>query len=432
MPTVQLSDVPEAGTDLEHFVAALFQAAGFFVEKNVIERDPSDVLELDLVATDYSSGAPIPILCEAKGGGWGWPDLFKVIGWMRYLRIDRGAFLVTSPGDKDIDKVEEKVADLGISLVHFEDFTNATELFESSGFGTIPTPELIGIWRFSYAIETKLIATVSQLAKGNPAQQAPQEVIGYHRLINDGVFFTGTVVGALHSLYDAYKSHPKITLASAVELDGGAYDPETPTVNNALLAEAMREGKHSLLQACMYVEQRARLAILKAAVDFILEYPDGVPPAEPGSIQWTQLLYDALPQTFKDGVAWLRQQPTFHRYALFWQQFLWGWGGFYLDDREETEHAWMSEYSGIPAGEVPTALMAFDQFFPIPEGWFVTPGPTCARRVRMVPAYFHGLGAHHRRQTYQLGNDLSGLQSSGYTAADLARWNNCTVAFLSN
>lgn len=430
MATVHLSDVPAAGTDLEHFVAALFQAAGYFVEKNVTLRDPSDVLELDLVATDYSGEAPASVLCEAKGGEWGWTELFKVAGWMRYLDIHRGAFFVKSAADKDVESVATKLAPLGISLVHFGDFSNAVALFEQAGLGTVRADDIIGVWRHSYAIEMKLAKVVSTSFKNDPTMQGPREVVAYHRLINDGIFFTETIVGRLHRLYDAYKDHPKVTLASAIEMGGGDYDPHTPAADNPLLEQAMRAGEHPLLQACMYVEHRARLAILKAAVDFVCAYPEGEPPLEPGPLNWNNLLYHALPETFKGGVVWLRQQPTFRRYALFWQQFLWGWGGFYLDDREDAEFAWMSEYSGIPVGEIPTALQAYDRFFPT-GGWFVTPGWTCARRIKMMPTYFHGLGVHHRRQTYEYSNDLEGLNSSGYTRADLARWNNCAVAFLS-
>lgn len=430
MATVQLSNVPAAGVDLEHFVAALFQAAGHFVEKNVTERDPSDVLELDLVATDYSSGTPVSILCEAKGGDWGWTDLFKVTGWMRYLQLHRGAFFVTNAADKDIEKVATKLAALNISLVHFGDFSDSVERFQATGLGVIPTDDIIGIWRHSYAIEMKLTKFVRKALKDNPSAQGPSQIIEYHRLINDGIFFTATVVGRLHALYDAYKEHPKIALASAIELGGGAYDAHTQSTDNALLGEAIRDGKHPLIQACMYVEHRGRLAILKAAVDFLCEYPDGEPPLDSGAVDWTQLLYYALPASFREGVAWLKQQPTYHRYALFWQQFLWGWGGFFLDDREAKEYAWMSAYSGIPVAEIPTALEAFDRFFPA-GGWFVTPGWTNARRVKMVPTYFHGLGAHHRRQTYELSSAFAELDASErYTDVDLTRWNNAAVGFL--
>ncbi|MCA1835845.1 MAG: hypothetical protein LC721_05785 [Actinobacteria bacterium] len=63
----ELPDIPETPKDLEHYVAALFQAAGYYVEKNVVDRAPADVLELDVVATHYFEGVPRSRLVEAKG-----------------------------------------------------------------------------------------------------------------------------------------------------------------------------------------------------------------------------------------------------------------------------------------------------------------------------------------------------------------------------
>ena len=45
-----LSSVPASPIELEEYAAAVFQAARFYVEKNIIERDPKDILELDAVA----------------------------------------------------------------------------------------------------------------------------------------------------------------------------------------------------------------------------------------------------------------------------------------------------------------------------------------------------------------------------------------------
>ena len=39
----------------------------------------------------------------------------------------------------------------------------------------------------------------------------------------------------------------------------------------------MLKGKYPELQACAYLEHRARLAILKAAVDYAIAHPDGTP-----------------------------------------------------------------------------------------------------------------------------------------------------------
>lgn len=182
----------------------------------------------------------------------------------------------------------------------------------------------------------------------------------------------------------------------------------------------------------MYFEQRARLAILKAAVDYAINNPDGPPSlVTAGKILLRGLTYHSLPASFQQGMDWLREQPNFRRYATFWQQFLWGWGGFYLDDRQDQEFEWMSTYSGIPAEEIPTALETFDRFFPGPSDWFVTPGWTNVRMLKMTPMVFQGIGAHHRRVQYGLGNSVSELNASAqYTRSDLAKRINCAVEFL--
>jgi hypothetical protein len=87
MPT--LSEVP-TGRELEDFVAALLQCTGHFVEKNIVEPN---VLELDIVATTYDDDVVTRRLFEVKEGAAQFSDIFKVLVWMTYLNLDRGAFV---------------------------------------------------------------------------------------------------------------------------------------------------------------------------------------------------------------------------------------------------------------------------------------------------------------------------------------------------
>ncbi|MFG2715323.1 hypothetical protein ACGFX2_32895 [Streptomyces goshikiensis] len=270
---------------------------------------------------------------------------------------------------------------------------------------------------------------------GRAGHEGAKAAKTYHRQINNGTFFARAPEESLALLYEAYGEHPKLTLGYAREIDGGGFDPHTAASDSPSCTAAIRHGQHPELQACMYLEHRARLAILKAAVDYALAHPDGPPEfrmSQDGKSFFFQgLTYHVLPGTFHDGIAWLREQPNFSRYATFWQQFLWGWGGFYLNDRTGEEFEWMAEYSGIPAEEIPTALEAFDRFFPIPSGWLTTPGNTDIHLLKMVPLIFQGVGAHHRRIQYNLVDNLSELQPSApYTASDLAKRIRCTVDFL--
>ncbi|MUK01321.1 hypothetical protein GM708_04910 [Vibrio cholerae] len=420
--TVKLPDIPSAGEQLEDFIAALFQASGQFVEKSVVEADPLDLLELDIVVTTYESSAFSRKLIEVKGGKWGYTDLFKVVGWMRYLGISEGAFFVTSWND--LEGAEARFEQLNLKLVRYSDFDGSASQFTQDGFGDFVEPGVIALWRHSYNLERNLMRQIHTSAKTSEGGRALKK---YHRLINNGTFFSRTPEESLSMLYEAFKEHPKVGLGCAQELDGVPYNPLTASVNSSSYREALYEGKHPLIQASMYIEHRARLAILKAAVDYALGHPQGPPSLASGKLDWGTLDFHVLPASFKDGLRWLMKQDNFARYAIFWQQFLWGWGGFYLKDRESTEFSWMSKYSGIPTSEIPIALQAFDRFFPGVE-WFATPGNTSMHILKMTPWLFQGIGAHHRRAQYEI-TAFSELKSDGYTAGDLSKRINSLVEY---
>lgn len=151
---VKLPDIPGAGEELEDYIAALFQASGHFVEKQIVESDPADLLELDIFVTDYAPEKAVQRLVEVKGGKWGFTDLFKVVGWMRYLDLQHGAFFITRWEDRE--SAPRKMEPLGLDVVCFDDFTTAPQRFEAKGFGSFVEPRLIDLWRHSYGVERKL------------------------------------------------------------------------------------------------------------------------------------------------------------------------------------------------------------------------------------------------------------------------------------
>jgi hypothetical protein len=418
---VSVSEIPGAGDDLEDYVAALFQSSGYYVEKSLIERDPDDILELDLVASRYSRESTRRLLAEVKGGKWGYSDIFKIAGWLQYLGIHEGCFLVKKP-DEHLSKMRDRVARLGVSLVHFDDFSRASETFQAAGLGEPMSPSVVELWRYSYAAERKYLEVVASRSKSEKSQVGPQEAQRYYRLIKDGTFFAQSPAESLKLLYDAYMQHPKFTAANASEMDGSGYDPQGSNERSGTFAEALIQHRHPYLHACMYLTHRARLSILKAAVDHIVSTPDGSNDA----------LAD-LPASLQSAVEWLRGQPSFWLYATFWQQLLWGLGGFVIDELLDREYDLMSTFSGIPQGEIPTALQAFDKFFPRPNGWFRVVGPTSIRQLVLMPIVFKGLGAHCRWEHYMRREEersFSRLVSQGYSAKDLTTWNNRAVEFL--
>jgi hypothetical protein len=436
---VTLEDIPHKAVELEEYVAALFQAARYFVEKNVVEREPgAEILELDAVATSYELSPPQSVIVEAKSGGWGFADIFKVLGWMTYLQIGQGAFFASKiPDKKDPAFVHKKCLPLGVRFVHLGDFGAALARFAEAGFPKIDDEDRVMVWRLSYWAERNLFERLRAHAKANPTRQGPKAAIEYLHLVNNGVFFTPDIRVRLRELYTAYQSHPKLALGIATELGGGAYDPNAGDPKNPLIREAMQSAKHPLLHIAFYAEHRARLAILKAAVDHEcaveagkIAIPKLLQPGQPLSLKLSDLNYWALPESFRHGLDLLKTHAAFRRYPLFWQVFLWGFGGFLLRDRKETEFKWLSEQTGVPVEEVPNALKAFDILFPIPGGeWFVTPGPTHATVLKMMPFWMRGLGAVQRRRRYGV-EDYYKLGYKDYTGTDLAHWHNALIDLL--
>jgi hypothetical protein len=421
MASATLSDIPKSGHELEDFVSALFRASRYFVETNITERDFTEILELDAVATSYEGGLPTSVLAEAKGGDWGFADIFKVVGWMRYLDLARGGFFVTAgPRASTVPACQQKITPLGVTLVDLGDFSDAVKRFEAAGFQKVADALLVDVWRFSAWAERRLIHQLRSAAKANPPREGPRAAMEYYRLVNDGIFFVKDVRERLVKLYDAYQTHPKLSLGVAVEIGGGAYDPNTLVTGHPIMREAIFRGRHDPVQAAFYLEHRARLSILKAAIDLTCHAEAiGVPPNIPLT----------LPGTFRAGLDVLRKQRSFKRYALFWQVFLWGFGGFLLRDRLKEEHESLSLQTGVPVDDIPQALKAFDVLFPAGGSWHVQLGTSQCVVAKMVPAAFRGMGAYQRLLRYNV-KTYSELGYSGFTLKDLVSWNNCGVHLL--
>ncbi len=262
----QLPAIP-TGNELEHFVAALFQSSRFFVEKNVVEPD---VCELDAVVTSYERTPEESILVEVKSGKWRVYDVFNTLGRMTYLGLGKAIFVVaTSPERRDFDFVKQKMAQSCVRLIKIDEIDKADEIFAREGFPRLDDRLIFSVWRFSYWMETKLLDVLRAARKTFPDRRGPREALEYYSLVNNTVFFVKDKLERILELYKAYQTHPRVTLAVAAEMAGKEYDPENADPDNQFMREALWNGKCYVLQASMYVEHRARLTILKSAIDYL-------------------------------------------------------------------------------------------------------------------------------------------------------------------
>jgi len=104
----------------------------------------------------------------------------------------------------------------------------------------------------------------------------------------------------------------------------------------------------------------------------------------------------SLTKAFAEAVEEFSKEEWLPLLPVFWQVFLWGWGGFLLVDRVDEEYGELAAQKGIPAEEVPTALAAFDAFFGTDGGWFRNPSGSQRRVLQLMPPSIRGLGAYHR------------------------------------
>src|SRR6266446_4223835 len=94
MAHIALPELPR-GDEFEEYASAYFQCGGFYVDRKLIERGEDEILELDIITTDYQHDhVPDIRLLEIKSGSWGFSDIFKVKGWMVYLHLSDGKFIV--------------------------------------------------------------------------------------------------------------------------------------------------------------------------------------------------------------------------------------------------------------------------------------------------------------------------------------------------
>ncbi len=175
--------------------------------------------------------------------------------------------------------------------------------------------------------------------------------------------------------------------------------PQTKTFKSALL-----DGRHHVVQACLYLALRARLALIKAAVDFHCAKADGLLDERVVYVLGLQFssattgLYGA----FVDAVEDLSRAKSFKQFPVFWRTFIFAWGGFFLTDRADEERKALSEQTGVSPDELNIAFEAMNKICPFPDGgsWFAEPSNHQKWMLKLVPPVVRGIGAFSRRLRY--------------------------------
>jgi len=350
----KLPDLPK-GKEFEEYISACFQCAGYYVARNIIERqEKEEILELDIVATAYEKAQLKNLIIEAKAGDWGFSDIFKIKGWLGYLGYSDG-LLITNSKKENATFYEGKAKEIGIGLFQITDLSKEPAILKE----IIPNCQLneadFQMWRFSYWLERKLLSDLKRWKKNfSGIKKCYKQLDKYYFLLNSGIFFTKNIVERVHKLYETFKAFPRISARCGNEMIGKSFDEDIEQLPEQIYSATYYDCKYNVIQVSAFIEHRARLALLKSAIDYILERN------KEGSTnfgrKYKKQLLPFLPQSFIDGITELSKHKYFYKYPVFWQWFMWLMGGFILLDYESQEYDILSDKSGIPVDEIPNAL----------------------------------------------------------------------------
>jgi hypothetical protein len=430
----KLPDVPQ-GKELEDYVAALLQCAGYFVEKNIIERGRVEVLELDMVATDYIDDLPKRLLFEVKSGNWGFSDIFKLLGWKTYMgpdKIDSAYFVATGLNtDKPIDFFKEKCEQLGIFLLAVYDHNQIEQALIDTAIISNRCNELDhALWRYSLWIERVMLNTVANSRRSDHGTKGPDEVYNYQELVKNGIALTGDVRERVAALYEAHFNHQWLAKAVAAELDGTVYNADSAPEIGEHWRKALYNGDYLLIQAALYYQHKARLGILKGAVDYAcLERTGTLPKEKVIKFLGLEMPVHPLPPNFHKTVEVVQSIEHFEKIPALWQIFLWKWGGFFLVDQEIDERSKLADEAGMPLDAANRALELFGDLFPVEGGWFTEVQGT--RIIKLFPIPFRGIGAVMRLHQAD-SESYNSFKSTKYLYlhVNLSRWNNSAAKLL--
>ena len=383
---VRLPAKPD-GNQYEDAVAATAIVRGYYVETRVVLSDGGKhVLELDVVATPTGGGPNDRVLLEAKTGRTGFPDLFKVFGQMQYLGIGSGFLVRLKPLEaREIAAAETIGKRTGASCVVFDPTDSDATTFLPLA-GTLDNEDHRERLRRAawYGQIASRIARKAFLDFANSHTSTVAEAAKHYvRQVEDSFFATCPEERA-DSLRSAYASSPRLV--------GALIEEQADIATSKPMWDKFRNKSGDLwLQYIGAVEHRARIALIKCAVDSVLFPGDD-------NMKAQAMLRKALPSTYADAMKALDEVDDLGSVPYAIQIFVELFGGFLVDSEEDRDL--VASVAGVSVEDLQKAIGLFERFYPLTGGWnFVFPmrsGDQTVTALKLVPAYLRGVGCFAR------------------------------------
>lgn len=419
---LSLHNIPK-DKSYEDFVAAQLNAAGYYLERNVVLRDKAEVLELDIVSNKFDAKKVDKTILEVKSGGWGFPEIFKVKGWMDFLNFPKASFIVQKENDT-MNKYEEVSNQLSVQLVVTPEKDGKLDTSDICKVYNIKKHQkndpIVSSLRFAFAIERRFVEIIQTTTKSVKDKKGYAILKNYLFDINSNSFFLTDSKARVESVFKAYTENKNITAKIDHERKGENFDnisDEVSITSDTFESLFYQCNATPILYSSLYVEWLQRLSMLKCCVEE-MQKPQG------------SRLFDFsnLPPKLEERMDELKKHKYYYLYPYFWQLFVFLFGGFILKDKKDEEYTLLSELTDIPKDEIPNALTAFDILFPMESGksWIFEGEQSNIKVLHLFSTPLCGIGANFRRLIYTDNGkypDLKEILSGAHTYDDLLKWN---------
>lgn len=429
---IRLPEIPK-DKDYEDYLCAYLQAGGLYVERSVIHREDEEILELDILTTNFQNDSANNELIEIKGGKWGFGDIFKIRGWLTYLKYEHGIFIIQKKeSDLSFRYFKSKANELSIELIDNSDLSKTKETL-TPFFCIEPDKKVVETLRFAYLLERHQLKQIKTLKKKKKDLLCYSALDDYFFKITSGSFFSRDPLRRINQLFNCFVKYKNITARICNELAGGNFDDDRNELSQECFRDTFYSANNTILQVSLYVEHIARVTILKCAIEHLIDKLKGNYDAKNLKIQ---IDYLTLPNTIKSGLNTIMTDSYFYLYPRFWQFFTYVLGGFILLDIKDKEYQLISQNTGIPVEEIPKAFDAYNKLFPMTSGWFLQIPNTQILMHHFFPLAYSGIGANYRRMLYAKDDEdgyeeLAKVLSKDATMKDITKWNNLGHEILS-
>lgn len=439
---IRLPDLPK-DEYYEDFVAALLCAGGYYIEKRIDLRDPTNILELDVVTSKYYSDHVEKTLSEIKSAGWGISDVFKVRGWLDFLKFSKASFVCLNTNKKDFTQMQKVAKELNIDLLEIKIEEKNIQKDDLLKVYNIKISDknlydcAVSCIRAALCCERNMVYKyLKPLAKDPSALLSLKKTNDFLYKVCNHSFFQNNAYDRIKEVFEAFTCFRNLTARMDTEKLKGEY-PNTDKVS--LSNESYTTlyykcpAKKSPLHVALYAELMCRITMLQLCIEESFRDKE---------LQDLKKMIEriSLPNNIRDGIVTLQSSHKYyHLYSHFWQIFIYVFGGFILEEKRNEEYEMLSELTKIPIDEIPNALMAFDILFPLEtnNSWFLLTNSNI-KLLKFIPPQLCGVGANFRRIIYRQDDknvtydDLKQQCNFGssHTLQDLIKYNNLLIEYL--